>query len=176
MAKLFLGTEVVDEWHPLDDVPAPRFTPATWNGPHVGARLIDAWRILNRMPWRSPAPRKYGQSWPRYSYEWFDLLAIVGGGELESVQREQNRVRILPTAREITEMELAIVWPLTYLELDRQILIVNVVARVASYEGDLQREMRRRNYAGDPEQWQKENWRLCDTIADGLIADRVTVF
>jgi hypothetical protein len=103
-------------------------------------------------------------------------LALVGGGELESMQREQNRTRILPTAREISEMEKAMWWPMTYLGNEAEVLIVNVCARVGSFDGDLDREMSRRRYTGNAEQWQQLNWKLCDKIADGLIADRVTVF
>jgi hypothetical protein len=176
MAKLFNGTEVIEEWHPLDDVPAPRYVPATWNGPHVQTCLIEAWRVLNRTTWHPPYPRRFGATWPRYKLEWHDLLALVGGGELESMQREQNRTRILPTAREISEMEKAMWWPMTYLHDEHNVLIVNVCARVASFHGDLGREMARRRYTGNVEQWQKLNWQLCDWIANGLIVDRVTVF
>jgi hypothetical protein len=176
MARLFNGTEVIDEWHPLDDVPPPKYTPATWNGPHVQTRLIEAWRVLNLTAWHPPYPRSFGRTWPPYKLEWHDLLAMVGGGELESMQREQNRTRIWPSSVEIKEMETAILWPMTYLDNEDEAKIVNVCARVGSFGGDLGREMQRRRYTGNAEQWQQLNWKLCDKIADGLIADRVTVF
>ena len=126
-------------------------------------------------------PRAFGRWWPNYRVEWDDLLSMIGAGELEAMQRQANRVRILPSAKEITWMEQSIAWPMDYLETPRAVLIVNVCARVASWSGeldhdDLAREIRRRNYGGEPEQWQQLNWRLCDQIADGLIADRVMVF
>jgi hypothetical protein len=176
MARLFTGREVVDDWSPLDGVPAPDYVPLQWNGPHVARRLIDAWVILARMPWRSPYPRTFGQTWPSYRLEWHDLLALVGGGELEAAQREQNRTRILPSAKEISQMERAIIWPLAYLREPVGVLIVNTCARVASFDGDLPAEMKRRRYDGDAEAWQKLNWQFCDNIADGLIGDRVVVF
>ena len=73
-------------------------------------------------------------------------------------------------------MERAIIWPLAYLREPVAVLIVNTCARVASFDGDLATEMKRRRYDGDAEQWQKLNWQLCDNIADGLIGDRVVVF
>jgi hypothetical protein len=73
-------------------------------------------------------------------------------------------------------MEKAMWWPMTYLHDEHHVLIVNVCARVASFDGDLAREMARRRYTGNVEQWQKLNWQLCDWIANGLIVDRVTVF
>jgi hypothetical protein len=176
MARLFSGREVIDDWCPLDGVPAPEFIPPEWTGPHVHVRLADAWRILSKMPWRSPYPRAFGRWWPSYRVEWHDLLAMLGAGELEALQREANRTRILPSAREISQMEQAIVWPMQYLREARHVLIVNVCARVASFDGDLEREIVRRRYRGDAEQWQRWNWQLCDKIADRLIAGRVMVF
>ena len=73
-------------------------------------------------------------------------------------------------------MEKAIGWPLDYLDQARDVLTVNVCARIAAIEGNLQREIRRRRYGGEAEQWKRANWRLCDKIADGLLRDRVLVF
>jgi hypothetical protein len=92
------------------------------------------------------------------------------------MQREQNRTRSLPSARAITQMEQAIGWPMDYLAEPSHVLIVNVCARVASFDGDLAREIRRRNYTGEAEQWRQLNWAYCDAIADRLIDDRVMVF
>ena len=176
MARLFTGTEVIDSWHPLDGVLAPEHVPPQWTGPHVGLRLADAWRVLSRMPWRSPYPRSFGRWWPSYRVEWTDLLAMLGAGELEAMQREANRTRVLPSAKDISQMEQAISWPMDYLCEERHVLIVNVCARVASFDGDLEREIQRRNYVGEADQWRQLNWTLCDTIADALIAGRVMVF
>jgi hypothetical protein len=101
---------------------------------------------------------------------------MLGAGELEAMQREANRTRVLPSAKDISQMEQAIAWPMDYLGEARHVLIVNVCARVASFDGDLEREIRRRNYVGEAEQWQQLNWTLCDTIANALIASRVMVF
>jgi hypothetical protein len=128
------------------------------------------------MPWRSPFPRAFGQTWPKYRLEWFDLLAIVGGGELDSMYRQANKVRVLPSARDISRMEIALDWPAVYLQAPRAVLIVHTCARVLSFDGDLAREMRKRRYPGVAEQWQKLNWALCNKIADGLIGERVAVF
>jgi hypothetical protein len=176
MAKLFYGTETIDNWSPLDGVPAPEYVPAEWNGPHVSVRLVDAWRTLNKIPMMRASPRTFGRWWPQYRVEWDDLLAMIGAGELESMQREANRVRILPSAKEISQMEIAINWPMNYLDNERAVLVVNVCARIASFDGDLDREIRRRCYGGDAEEWQQQNWDYCDRIADELIEDRVMVF
>lgn len=176
MAKLFCGNEVLDGWSPLDDQPMPEYIPLQWTGPHVQLRLIDAWKILSKMPWRSPFPRAFGRWWPQYKVEFEDLLCMLGAGELESMQREANRVRLLPSAKEISQMERAIGWPMQYLTEPRHVLITNVCARVASFDGDLEREIKRRRYDGDAETWRQIHWTLCDAMADRLIVDRVMVF
>lgn len=176
MARLFTGGETIDDWNPLDGVPAPEYVPNEWNGPHVGVRLIDAWRTLAKIPMPRFWPRGFGRMWPSYRIEWTDLLSMIGAGELEAMQREMNRVRVLPSAMEISQMEKSIAWPLDYLDQARQVLIVNVCARMTAIEGNLQREIQRRGYGGEPEAWKKLNWSLCNRIADGLIRDKVLVF
>jgi hypothetical protein len=176
MARLFTGNETIDNWNPLDGVPAPEYVPSEWNGPHVGVRLVDAWRTLAKIPMPRFWPRGFGRNWPAYRIEWTDLLSMVGAGEFEAMQREINRVRVLPSATEISCMEKAIGWPLDYLDDERQILIVNVCARTTATDGSLQREIRKRRYGGEAEQWKRLYWTLCNKIADGLIRDRVLVF
>jgi hypothetical protein len=176
MARLFTGKEVIDSWNPLDGVPPPDYVPSEWNGPHVASRLADAWRTLMKIPMLEFGPRSFGKTWPAYRIEWTDLLSMVGAGELEAMQREHNRTRVLPSANEISKMEKAISWPLRYLANARDVLIVNVCARMIAIDGNLRREIKKRRYGGDAEQWRKQNWRLCDNIADGLIGERVLVF
>jgi hypothetical protein len=103
-------------------------------------------------------------------------MAMIGAGELEAAQRAANRSRVLPSAKEISQMETAIGWPMQYLAEPREVLIVNVCARIRSIEGDLDYEIKRRKYDGDGDAWRRMNWTLCDTIADALIVKRVMVF
>jgi hypothetical protein len=177
MARLFTGLETIENWNPLDDAPEPDFMPSEWHGPHVQKRLAEAWRILHRLPATDLKPKGHQSLWPQYRLEWQDLLALVGAGieEVEAFYRQMNRTKVLPTAKEISLMEQAIGWPWQYLNSPRDVLIVSVCARVRSFDGDLAREMRRKKYQGNPDQWQQLNWKLCDKIADRLIADRVMV-
>ena len=61
-----------------------------------------------------------------------------------------------------------------YLADSEQVRIVNVCARIDSFDGDLDREARRRGF--NAEQWRATHWKCCDAIADRLIDDRVMVF
>jgi hypothetical protein len=87
-------------------------TPATWTGPHVGLRLTEAMRTLATLPMGGGSG---SSTWPAYCYEWDDLLAQQAQGELERTQALQNRIRLLPSSREVQRMEAAICWPAEYL-------------------------------------------------------------
>jgi hypothetical protein len=50
------------------------------------------------------APRGFGNALPAYAYEWEDLIAQQEQGELEATQPEQNRVRLQPSYRQVTDM------------------------------------------------------------------------
>src|ERR1700757_1993785 len=88
-------------------------TPATWNGPHVGRRLMEGIQTLRLLP--TPGAIGFGSPWPAYIYEFEDLLAQEQQGELERTQKLQNRTRLMPSIREIGGCEAAIVWPACFL-------------------------------------------------------------
>src|SRR5215475_6032253 len=139
MSRLIRVEQIVEEWHPLAGTPAPEYVPTRWDGPHVGKRLTEAFRTLSRLPMKGH-PRPFGTCWPEYMRDWSDELAILTGelSDLEAAARAQNRVRILPSAAEISRMESAISWPGTYLAA-RPILarVVQIVALHRSREKDL---------------------------------------
>ena len=112
----------------LDDAPT------TWTGPHVGRRLTEGMRTLAELPMSSV--RGYA-AWPAYSYEWDDLLAQQAQGELERTQALQNRIRLLPSSREVQRMEQAIIWPAQFLARLTPILVaVNAVALAHAFDRD----------------------------------------
>jgi len=60
MPRLYYNcTDVIEDWLPLGGPPAPEAIPICWSGPHVGKRLIEAFRTLARMPGTS-GPQAYG--------------------------------------------------------------------------------------------------------------------
>src|SRR5260370_14953643 len=77
-------------------------TPSTWSGPHVGRRLAEAMRTLAMLPMGSGGGHAV---WPPYTYEFDDLVAQKEQGELERTQQLQNRIRLLPSSREVQRME-----------------------------------------------------------------------
>jgi hypothetical protein len=114
------------EW--FDDVPS------TWNGPHVGRRLCEAMVTLKELPLGGGASTS---SLPAYCYEWEDLLSQQQQGELERTQQQQNRIRLLPSMRAVSEMEQAICWPAEYLGgLPDLLRAVNAVALAHSFDRD----------------------------------------
>jgi hypothetical protein len=176
MARLIHGTEIIeDTWHPLDNVPAPEYIPPCWIGPHVGLRLVDAFKTLSRMP----PPRVNMQSgiWPRYRHDWEDLLAQVQGDADVKAEdaRAQNRARLLPTAEDISRMERAIVWPGRYLGTRPR--IARLVQRVAMFRArDFDLDTIAKRMRRPPELIRYCNRSGLEGIATGLRRDAAIVF
>ena len=98
------GAELWDE-----DAGAPR--PERWDGDHVGRRLVDAFRTLDRLP-RPKGPRQAGNHWPLHRVEWADRLAQAELPERERRERErrQNDLAFRPSGGEIARMDAALDW------------------------------------------------------------------
>jgi hypothetical protein len=113
--------------------------------------------------------------WPSYCYEWEDLLAQQAQGELERTQQLQNRIRLLPSLRAVTEMELAICWPAEYLgQLPDLLRAVNAVALAHSLDRDAGWVAAKRG--GYADTWLARHDEGCAMIARGLRACRTPVF
>ncbi len=165
-----------DNWHPLDGVPAPEYIPPTWIGPHVGLRLVEAFKTLSRMP-MGGAGVKSGV-WPDYRHDWEDLLAQVNtDADIKAQEaRDQNRARLMPTAEDVSRMEKAIVWPAHY--LGSRPIICRIVQRVAVYRAvrgfDL--DMLSRKMRKPADAVRRANRNGLDAIADGLRREKIMVF
>jgi hypothetical protein len=146
--------------------------PSIWTGPHVGRRLCEAMLTLKDLPMGGGTGTS---AWPAYCYEWEDLLAQHQQGELERTQAQQNRIRLLPSLRAVTEMELAICWPAEYLgRLPDLLRAVNAVALAHSLERDAGWVAAKRGGYGDT--WRRRHDAGCSMIAQGLRAARIPVF
>jgi hypothetical protein len=147
-------------------------TPSTWIGPHVGLRLTEAMRTLAAMPMGLASGYR---CWPEYVYEWDDLVAQEAQGELERTQKLQNRIRLLPSIRDIGRMEVCIVWPVEYLAKRFELLrAVNNVAWAHALERDCGWIANKRG--GYADTWRERSAQGCDIIARGLRSCRVPVF
>jgi hypothetical protein len=59
------------------------------------------------------APRGFTNAWPAYAYEFEELIGQAEQREaLEQTKREQNRVRLRPSYRQVIVCEMVISWPL----------------------------------------------------------------
>jgi hypothetical protein len=147
-------------------------TPSTWTGPHVGRRLCEAMRTLSLLPMGGGGGYR---CWPPHVYEWDDLVAQEKQGELERTQRLQNRIRLLPSIRDISRMERAITWPAEYLaKLVELLRAVNAVAWAHALDRDAGWIAAKRG--GYADTWRERHDQGCDVIARGLRACRVPVF
>ena len=176
MARLIRVDAILEDWHPLTSTQAPAYVPTRWDGPQVGKRLTEAFRTLSRLPMNGH-PRAFGTAWPEYVREWSDELAILTGeiSDQEAAARAQNRVRVMPSAAEISHMEAAISWPATYLAKTRPILAVTVqlVALWRSRERELSWIARKLRLGAHTVRARNRNG--LDVIAAGLRRDGVRV-
>jgi len=165
----------MEDWHPLDGVPAPEYIPEQWEGPHVGVRIMEAFRTLSRIP-ASRGPKMFGTAWPAYSYEWGDMLAQQEQDADERRRHEsaQNRSTIMPSAEDVTRMERCLYWPSHYLW---EVFLLYAVNRLASARAiDRDSEWVARRYGGAADHWRVLHDDGCGRIAERLIRDRVAVF
>jgi hypothetical protein len=129
---------------------AGSFVPPSWDGPHVGKRLVDGLRTLALVP-RVNGPRGPTNSWPLYAHSWEDLLAQEEAAEEDKRQNqhEANRTRVQPSSVEIMHMEQSMCWPMRYLrELPRLIRTVQAVAVARSRDSDTHGAARRLRLPG----------------------------
>lgn len=85
-------------------VDRPRL-PAAWTAAHVGVRLIEAHKVLERSP-ASIWPKGFGAAWPLYKVEASEELVAPG---------EARRPRGAPSAEAVARMNEAILWPMQFL-------------------------------------------------------------
>lgn len=95
--------------------------PTQWTAEHVGVRLIEAARVIDRMPLGGLS--KKSCIWPAYETmtpgERAELVnEHMRAGTLNQYYATLNRTRIPPSSHEIARMEEAIGWPGEFLLSD----------------------------------------------------------
>lgn len=90
----------------VDEAPPPR-----WTADHVGARLVEAFRTLDRLP-RVKGPRQAGNHWPAHKLEWADRLAQAELPAAERRERDERRnaLALRPDGAAIARMDVALDW------------------------------------------------------------------
>lgn len=86
--------------------------PASWTPEHVGRRLVDAMRTLDRLP-RPRGPRAPGNHWPQHRLEWADQLAQSELPETERRERagaRLNEIALRPSGAAIDRMDRSLEW------------------------------------------------------------------
>ena len=99
--------------------------PAAWTPDHVGRRLVEAMRTLDRLP-RVKGPRQAGNHWPQHRVEWADQLAQAELPEAERRERvaRRNSLAQRPSGREIDRMDAVLEWLRELRDLDPGIALV----------------------------------------------------
>ena len=99
--------------------------PPLWTAEHVGHRLVDAMRTLDRLP-KVKGPKPAGNHWVRHRIEWADHLAQAELPEAERRERQarHNDLALRPSGTDIDRMEAALDWLRELREIDAGLALV----------------------------------------------------
>jgi hypothetical protein len=182
MPRLLLKADsvIADHWCPLDS-PSPYVSPEGWDAPHVQHRFAEAIGTLLKLPLGRFWPADIRNCWPAYYDEWADLLAQLSDGAdgIEQTWKRRNRVRVMPSAREISVMERALGWPGRHLRCHLELArALNICALAQARELPVEDVVKRGRHAGvrSPTEWHRLALEAADRIAVGLQVDRIAVF
>lgn len=155
---------------------AAREIPDRWTQVHVLDRLEDAFRTLASQPGGMIKPRS-SSVWPAMAQQklsFKDLIDMMGTGELEQREADQNRVRLAPTSQQVTRMEQALAWPFEFLREQPDLAkAVQLRALWSSMGVDIRKRCERRGIDHDAF---NANWQRALAIITGaLIARKVPV-
>ena len=162
---------------PLDlDLSQP-LPPESWTSDHVGARIVEAFRTLDRLP-RPKGPRQPGNHWVRTKLEWADQLAQA---ELPADERHEREARHLsalalrPSGHEIDRMDKALDWLRDLRAVDPGLaLVTSLWALRSARRRSLRALCREKGWA--PGTFYKLRARALDHLAATLNAGGVPMF
>lgn len=85
--------------------------PLRWTPEHIGTRLVEAFRTMDRLP-RAKGPRAAGNHWPLHRVEFADRVAEaeMPPAELRERERRRNALAFRPSGEEIARMDRALDW------------------------------------------------------------------
>lgn len=154
----------------------PEADASRWSADAVGERLVEAFKILDKLP-RVKGPRAPGGHWPRHLVEWADQLA-----QAELPQREQearawarNELAFRPSPAEITRMDSVLDWLRELRAVDSALALVLTLWAFRTARGrSLQKLCRERNWA--PHTFYRKRREALVRLAAILNARGVSVF
>ena len=165
----------LDLCDPVEGVEAP--LPPAWTPEHVGRRLVEAMRTLDRLP-RPKGPRPPGNHWPRHRLEWADQLAQAELPEAERRERAGARLSELalrPSGVALDYMDRALDWLRALRALDPDLaLIATLWAHRLARGRSLRRLCRERGWT--PQTFHNRRARALATIAAALTTRGEPVF
>lgn len=140
----------------LLDTVGGRRIPERWTPEHVSHRLVEAFRVLRRLP-MTTRPKQYGAMWPEYLHDKGDAFGQALSGTLQ----DRNRAILGTSEDEVSRMHEALAWPMEFLGHDPDIArAVNEWALWNDLDGDKH------------DDW---SWDGVKVIADGLNRKNVVV-
>jgi hypothetical protein len=151
---------------------AQRVVPAAWSDEYVGLRLIEAFQTLAKLPIERTAPKAFGNGWPSIVRSFADALGAEETREPRDWSWGRGREQVGPS--QLSRMEAALRWPMTYLRgQPNRLKALHVWVVCRAHERSIALELRRR---GIP-RTTFDRYRIIALmdIRRGLVADRVPV-
>jgi Domain of unknown function (DUF6362) len=131
-----------------------------WTIVHTLDRLEEAFHVMAMMP-AATRPKAYGSAWPSVVQEKIPLVILAemsASGELETQQKEQNRVRLPPSSAQVSRMEQALRWPFEYLSGQPDLArAISLRAMWSAMGADIRKRCKRRgiDHVEFSRQWQE---------------------
>lgn len=150
-----------------------REVPDRWTIVHVLDRLEEAVEVRSMTP-ASTRPKEFGAAWPAYTYDRFDLNSQMETAELEKTLADRNKVRLQPTAAQVSRAEQAERWPFEYLS-DRPELARAIGLRVlwSVMKVDIRKRCQARGI--DHAEFNRDWQQALGIITGKLIACRISI-
>jgi hypothetical protein len=195
MPRLLLNDDViVEHFCPLDPGP-PYRPPNKWDAQNVQHRFAEALDTLRKLPIGRLYPRGIYNPWPAYALDWNTFMARMSA-DVESMAVEgklnqdfvsayqdwsadRNRWRERPSAKEIGNMERALLWPGRYLSGQHEMARAFNICSLAQACGVSVRDIVRggkHHGVRSGSAWRQLALEAANRIALGLRLDEIVVF
>lgn len=149
-----------------------RVLPEVWSTEFVAFRLIEAFQTLRKIPSGKLLPKAFGNGWPAIVRSYADAVGAEPMREAKEFVFESAKARA--SADEITRMDEALRWPLTYLRgKPNQATALSVWAFCKAYELSISRELKRRSMPRATFDRRRDAALL--VIKRGLVGDEIAI-
>jgi hypothetical protein len=151
---------------------AKRPVPEAWTTEYVAFRLIEGFETLAKLPSGKTLPKAFGNGWPAIVRSYAD--AVGAEPERDKTEFVFEKARARASADEITRMDEALRWPMTYLRgRPGPATALSVWAFCRAQEWSISRELKKRGMARSTFERRRDVALLF--VKRGLVKDQIAI-